>query len=254
MPQEQFRVKVGEQMGPLDLILELVQQRKMLVSDVSLAEIADSFIAHLDHAEGIALEEIAQFLVVAATLLLIKSRSLLPNLPISKDEEANIEDLEARLNIYKQIKERATILKNLFSWDHVRFASPIQRAAAFRVPRNREDLTNEISVKNLFSVMRNLLSNIPKVEKLSSTAIEKVVSVEEMMTSIVDRLEQAINVTFSNLHGRSGVVNKKEKIHVIVSFLALLELARRGTVALKQSSHFDEIEIESQKLGVPQYA
>ncbi|MBI5138434.1 MAG: segregation/condensation protein A [Candidatus Vogelbacteria bacterium] len=254
MPQDQFKVNVGNSNGPLVLILELVQQRKMSVSDVSLAEITDSFIAHLETLRAVPLDEVAQFLVVAATLMLIKSRSLLPNLPISNEEEINIKDLEARLNIYKQMKDKALIIHNQFDYNRVLFANPIKRKISFRIPKNREDGTNEVSWGGIVAAMRDLLLNVPRLDKIPSKAIEKVVSVEQMMASIVDRLERAVSTTFSKMHGKKGTAEKSEKVHVIVSFLALLELAKRGTVALKQSSHFEEIEIESQKFNVPRYA
>ena len=100
--------------GPLDLLLELVTKRRLFVNDVSLAEVTDDFIKYLDEHEEFPLGESAEFIVIASTLMLIKSRSLLPQIALTDEEEESIQDLESRLALYARVKELASNLKSIF--------------------------------------------------------------------------------------------------------------------------------------------
>src|SRR3990167_5690510 len=99
--------------GPLDLLLELVTKRKLFVNDVSLAQVTDDFIRYIDERGEIPLGESAEFILVASTLMLIKSRSLLPMLELTEEEEESIHDLENRLALYARTKELAVELKSI---------------------------------------------------------------------------------------------------------------------------------------------
>ena len=103
MPED-FKVRVGEFEGPLELVLDLIEKRKMHISDVSLSQVADEFIEYIKSFEEFPIADSADFILVASTLLLIKSKSLLPNLQLTEEEQGSIEDLENRLASYKNIK------------------------------------------------------------------------------------------------------------------------------------------------------
>ena len=109
-----YTVKTGVFEGPLDLLLDLVTKRKLFVNDVSLSQVTDDFIKYLEGHEEFPLGESAEFIVVASTLMLIKSRSLLPMIKRTDEEEESIQDLENRLVLYAKVKELATGLKNIF--------------------------------------------------------------------------------------------------------------------------------------------
>ncbi|MDE2172553.1 MAG: segregation/condensation protein A, partial [Patescibacteria group bacterium] len=100
-----FTVKTQTFEGPLDLLLDLIEKRKFFISDISLAKVTDDFITHIKQFENMPMGESAHFILVASTLLLIKSKSLLPELALSVEEQGDIRDLETRLKIYKRIKE-----------------------------------------------------------------------------------------------------------------------------------------------------
>src|SRR3989344_4019754 len=97
MPED-FKVKVGQFEGPLELILDLIEKRKLHISDLSLSQIADEFIEHTKSYEDFPISDSADFILIASTLLLIKSKSLLPNLSLTEEEQESIEDLENRLS------------------------------------------------------------------------------------------------------------------------------------------------------------
>ena len=96
-----FKVRVGEFEGPLELLLDLIEKRKLHISDVSLSQVADEFIEYTKSIEDFPIADSADFILVASTLLLIKSKSLLPNLELTVEEEENIGELEKRLALYK---------------------------------------------------------------------------------------------------------------------------------------------------------
>ena len=101
---DDFKVKIGEIEGPLELILDLIEKRKLHISDVSLSQVADEFIEYIKSFEEFPIQDSADFILVASTLLLIKSKSLLPNLSLTPEEQDNIEDLENRLATYKNTR------------------------------------------------------------------------------------------------------------------------------------------------------
>src|SRR3990167_10380841 len=109
-----FAVKTQVFEGPLDLLLELISKRKLFVNDVSLSQVTDDFIAYIQEHDEFPLSESAEFILVASTLMLIKSRSLLPTLELTEEEEESIHDLEDRLALYARTKELAVELKSIF--------------------------------------------------------------------------------------------------------------------------------------------
>lgn len=231
-----YRIKQEKFEGPLDLLLTLVQERKLSINEISLAAVTDEFVGYLQGLEagGEADKEmLAEFLVVASQLLLIKSRSLLPQFNVSPEEEASIEELENRLNEYRQIKEIARELDGLARGGPKSFTRPAYagREIAFLPPKN-------FTAGMLAEAFERMLQAVPKAEKLVEEKIRKVISLEEKIRHLQALLAGRVERAFSEL-----VAGAKEKVEIIVSFLAILELARRKFIAVRQKSIFDEITI-----------
>lgn len=102
-----YRFQLEQFEGPLDLLLGLIEKEKLDITQVSLAEIADQFLAYIDNNENINLEQLSAFLSVATRLILIKSRALLPILTFTEEEEESIQDLEEHLRLYQIFREQA---------------------------------------------------------------------------------------------------------------------------------------------------
>lgn len=231
-----YRIKQEKFEGPLDLLLTLVQERKLSINEISLAAVTDEFVGYLQglEADGEADKEmLAEFLVVASQLLLIKSRSLLPQFNVSPEEEASIEELENRLNEYRQIKEIARELDGFARGGPKSFTRPAYagREIAFLPPKN-------FTAGMLAEAFERILQAVPKAEKLVEEKIRKVISLEEKIRHLQALLAGRVERAFSEL-----VAGAKEKVEIIVSFLAILELARQKFIAVKQKSIFDEITI-----------
>jgi segregation and condensation protein A len=254
MPED-FRVKVGEIEGPLELILDLIEKRKLHISNISLSQIAYEFIEHIKSFESELeanqsneqkkgyVSNIADFILVASTLLLIKSKSLLPNLNLTQEEEESIEDLEHRLNLYQQYKQLALGLGKLFG-NFAYFAREPKISKVIFAP------TAEITLVNLKNALNEALQNIPqKKEELQKVVVKKIISLEETISKLSERVTQTLKTSFKDFAG----IGKVEKVNVIVSFLAMLELVKQGIVRVNQDNHFDDISIESEGVSVPKY-
>ncbi|MDD4989460.1 MAG: segregation/condensation protein A, partial [Candidatus Pacebacteria bacterium] len=114
MENQGYKIKTEVFEGPLDLLLSLIEKRKLLINEISLAQITDDYIAYIKNTGNQTMGESANFILIASTLLLIKSRSLLPNLSLSEEEEQSIDELEHRLKIYKEIKELSVHIAERF--------------------------------------------------------------------------------------------------------------------------------------------
>lgn len=238
-----FITKTNVFEGPLDLLLELIEKRKLFVNDISLAQVTDDYIKYVNNLENFDVPHVADFLLIASTLLLIKSKSLLPNLDLTEEEELNIEYLETRLKLYQQMRSLSQYVNELASGDKTFEREYFVDIEPVFSP------SGDISIENLFSAIKKLIDRLPKKEKIPSTKVKKVVKLEEIIESLRDRVQGSFKLSF-NEFSKKG---KSEKINVIISFLALLELVKQEIILAKQENHFEDIELENNKPTVPKY-
>jgi segregation and condensation protein A len=229
--------------GPLDVLLGLIEKRKLLINDVSLAQVADGYIAHVQQLSDFPLADSTQFILIAATLLLIKSKSLLPELSFSEEEQQSVDDLEKRLSIHHQYKEKAQGIKALFG-KHILFSAQVKKEdKTMFVPDTR------VTQTYMRDIVEHVLRSMPDLVTLPHTVIQQVVSLEEMVVSLTHRITQNLKMNFREMSGQG----KKEKVSVIVTFLALLELVKQGVINVTQDAVFEDIEMEPRVVSVPRY-
>lgn len=233
-----YKVKTSAFEGPLELLLNLVESRKLFINEISLATVTDDFLAYSKSLPKEDLSEITSFLSVAATLILIKSRSLLPGFVVTKEEEKDIHDLEARLALYSMIREIGVSLSEKYGM------------SVIHLPPERQQLTTvfapdpTLSIPLLRNSVLSVLANVPKEEILPEVRVRKVISIEEMIDKLTHRFLEAAKISFKQW--RESVGDEDPKIarsNVIVSFLAMLELVRGGLMDAVQGSAFDDIEL-----------
>ncbi len=244
MPETRaFSIRTDVFEGPLEVLLDLIEKRKLLINDIALSAVADEYIAHVNSLEAHPLRETAQFVLVASTLLLIKSRSLLPVLVLTEEEEASIEDLEHRLRLYQLYRNASVPLK-------ARFGTLLLHSRTFRAPTTPLFLPDRYTqVAALSDAMRTVLTNLPKKQRLqASVAVKKIVSLEDMMRRLEERILKQFKIGFRDF---AGTVERPE---VIVSFLAVLELVKQGLIMVEQQTRYADFAIEREGIDTPRYS
>jgi segregation and condensation protein A len=217
--------------GPLAMLLELIERRRLPITQVSLAEVADQYLSRMRTLVGVDAELLADFLVIGARLLLIKSRALLPSAtPQAEDEQDVAADLEQRLLEYRIFKEAAERLRELE--ESGRRSYPRQTVPG---PGDRPEAPLEpVPATALAAAMARMLKGLePESDRLS---LSPRVSVEERIAQLVEYLSDRLTATFSELAGNS--VDQ-----IVATFLAILELMRRGLLVADQETAFGEIRL-----------
>lgn len=242
MEQTAFAIKTDTFEGPLELLIELVEKRKLLINDISLAEVTDEYMRTVSAMQELSLPNTAHFVSLAATLLLIKSKSLLPVLELTEEEEEGIEDLENRLKYYQLFREAGLALKDNFNQKTL-------FTPEYVPPRDPLFLPDHYcTIPELAKAMRQALDNLPKNEPKPKAKLKPTISLEEMMNKLQRRIENQLRLKFSDLK-----TAETEHKNVIVSFLAILELFKQGNLIIKQESRFSDIELELKRAGTPRY-
>jgi|TARA_Y100000310_G_scaffold345555_1_gene466528 segregation and condensation protein A len=239
-----FQVKTPAFEGPLDLLLTLIEKRKLFINDISLASVTDDYVAHMNSAPKFSIARTADFVLIAATLLLIKSKSLLPQLNLSEEEEDSIEDLEIRLKLYKRMRSLGVEIKNrfgktiLFSRESTRHHSPV-----FSPDKN-------LAIASIKKGIDETLSHLPKQELAQKTVVKKVMNLEEVIDELAGRIAEGLRVSFKEF----SKLDKGKRTEVIVSFLAMLELVKRDIISVTQEKSFSDIVMETDSVKTPKYS
>lgn len=224
------KIKIEQFEGPLDLLLELIEAEKLDITEVSLAKIADEFVASLRQVEATRPEELADFLVVAAKLLLIKSRVLLPYLVLDEDDDAT--DLARQLKMYKVYFDASKRIRKMLHQHHVVYTrAQLPPTPVFSPP---EGLTTD----ELVVAFRTVLARLEPVIRLPREVYVKTVNLQATIRSIRERLLEQTNFSFSHL-----MADARSKVEIIVTFLALLELVKQRAIAVVQDERFSDISI-----------
>ena len=236
----QFQVKHAQFEGPLEVLLELIEKRKLFVNDISLASVTDDFISYIQ-TKGMLPDQVAHFLAVAATLILIKARSLLPDLELSPDEQESITDLERRVALYQIISHAAGDLIKKYG-KKISFEGPARPYSPVFAP------DPILSVETLSGLIFEMEKQVPiPSAKKTETRIYTTISITEVLSTLHERIERALKTSFSAIAVASPDADEKSKrVYTIVSFLGMLELVRRGLIDAHQGALFEDITLERQ--------
>lgn len=233
---ETYQVKLPLFEGPLDLLLHLIERQELDITKISLAQVTDQYLEYISRLEKLHLEILADFLVVAAKLLLIKSQVLLPRpeaQPPDVDEEDPGEALARQLREYKQFKTVAQYLKDRMASGARTF---VRIAPPPKLPR-QVDLS-DVALDDLLAAWCQTLLAQPKDETLPASATEPIITIGDRMALLRRRLARERSITFSNL-----LAEAHSRLEVIVTFIALLEMFRSREITLRQETLFGEIYI-----------
>lgn len=245
MEQDTFQIKTVSFEGPFGLLLSLVEKRKLFINDVSLAQVTEEYLSYINKLGGILPAQVSSFVFVASTLLLIKSKSLLPNLDLTTEEEGDIKNLEERLRLYELYTKLARNVKDQFG-----------EKIIFQANERRNDFLvflpdAQITKDSMMTLVRNVLGSMPKKIFLPEVEVRKVISIEEMIDKLTDRIKNSLKMNFREFSGSGRQVTREEKVVVIVGFLAMLELVRQGIIDAVQEMHSADIFIVPTEVGIP---
>ena len=234
--------------GPLDLLLHLIEKNKVSIYDIPIAEITDQYLEYVSQMEKEDLNVVSEFLVMAATLLDIKSRMLLP---AEVNEEGEEEDPRAelveRLLEYKMYKYMAFELKDReLDAEKVFYKNPTipKEVARYEPPVDLDKLLDGLTLAKLQrifeSVMKRREDKVDPIRSNFGTIRQEPVSLEEKITSVMDYARKHRRFSFRAMLERQG-----DKLEVVITFLAVLELMKIGKIHLTQEHLFDDMEIET---------
>jgi segregation and condensation protein A len=229
---DKIRLKNFE--GPLDLLLSLIEQRQLDITQIALAEVTEQFLHYIKQLKAIDPTVLADYLSIAAKLLVIKSRAILPTLEIEEEEEDAALDLEAKLILYKQFKEVAKFLKKLDNKRKQGFLRGVtfeERVSFYPDPG--------ITAKELYQSILIVLKDLKELDSLPKATIKEAISIQEKIDHLKHYLSNQVETKLSDL-----IKTAKNKSEMIVTFLALLELIKQRIFTAHQEALFDEVVIK----------
>ena len=239
-----YKVTLEQFEGPLDLLLKLCEQEKLAISDISLARIADAYCDEIKR-QPIPIAELADFLVIASQLLLVKSRLLLPG--FLAPEEEPVPDLEIKLNVYRMYTDAAVHIRHalrthkpLFARDSVPqgWEKMMPQGRVFIPPTSLNPITLQRISEHVIKVLERISISLPQ------EAIRKVARLEDKVFALKAWL---VGKTTSTFH--DAVSRHAPKIEIILHFLAILELAKERYVFVEQEELWGDIIIHKEPVS-----
>jgi segregation and condensation protein A len=230
-----YTIELPNFAGPLDLLLSLIEKEELDITKISLARVTDQYLAHLDILQQVSPDDLTDFLVVAAKLLLIKSEVLLPRPPpsiIEEEEEDAGDELARQLRLYKQFKEVAT---------HLREKEEQGQRNIIRLtyipPKIEPKLQpGDLSLEQLLQAAINVLTIKAPEPGVDEVVSREVVTIGQQMTHIRQTLQAQQEVSFEGL-----LSGKRDRLEVIVTLLAVLELIKRRVIKVRQINPFSDL-------------
>ena len=234
--------------GPLDLLLHLIEKNKINIYDIPIAKITDQYLEYVSRMEEESLDVVSEFLVMAATLLDIKARMLLPREVSEEGEEEDPRaELVERLLEYKTYKYMSLELKDMeVDADKVFYKAPTipREVEKYEEPVDLDQLLDGLTLSKLQkifeSVMKRREDKIDPVRSTFGTIKKEPVSLEEKNEAVLEYAERHRRFSFRGMLSR-----QRDKTEIVVTFLALLELMKMGRIHLTQEHLFDDMMIEA---------
>lgn len=242
-----LEVELTEFNGPLDLLLSLIEKNKVNIFDIPIVEITDQYLAYVRKMEEENLEIMSEFMVMAAELIAIKCRMLLPEEEEEESSEADPrEELVRKLLEYKAMRARAEKLRDFMDDAFGRIFKDDTvppEVKKYRPPVNPEEIVGDLTLKKLNEIFENVLRRqADKIDPLRSrfgTIEKETVSLPEQLEKITEYVRKHRTFSFRKL-----LSEQHSRMRTVVTFLAVLELMNYGLIRASQNGPEDDIEIE----------
>jgi len=239
-----YEIHLEQYTGPLDKLLQLIEEKHLEITTINLAEVTVDFLEYLKKiGNGASPQVLADFLVIAAQLVLIKSKILLPTIDLSEEEERDIKDLELRLELYREFsaREGGAALHIRAMWEghkrlYVRQFFLTRDVAPVFYP------APNVSIETLHRAFAQGISFFEELKSEPNKIKAVLVSLEEKVKEIVNRFKVAAAQSFKS------ITENRSKSEVVVLFLAVLHLLKEERIKVAQDNHFGDILVEQRNL------
>lgn len=221
------------------MLLELIEKRKLSITEITLVDVADEYIAYIKTLEQKNIVDISQFIVVASTLMLMKAKSLLPGVVYTEEEEKQVHDLEYKLELYALLSSGGEKIRSLYG-KNILYARPHIK------PKNLSFFVPDLRVTPVFlqSIISLTLMSFITPKMLVKVAVEQALRIENVIESLLERVKNAQSLSLQSIASPVGSKEEQKKV-LIVNFIALLELLRIGTLQAQQQEDGGEITIST---------
>jgi segregation and condensation protein A len=244
----QYNVKIEAFEGPLDLLLHLINRLEIDIYDIPVAKITEQYLMYIHAMKELQLDVASEYLVMAATLLAIKSKMLLPKHEEEPDDDFELEEddprneLVERLIEYKKFKEAASDLKLLEEERGLMYTKPPSDLTEYAKEIKNENTDLDISLYDMLGAFQKLLRRKKLQRPMSTKIARQEISIEKRMDEIVSFLKKSgARKSFNDLFPNS------DREHIVVTFLAILELIKRKEIDIEQERNFAEIYMTARK-------
>lgn len=237
-----YAIKIDNFEGPIDLLLYLIEKNKMKIEEINLTEITDQYIEYLNEMEKMNLEIASEFLVMASTLLYLKSKNLLPKQE-EAEEELTEEELIKRIIEYKKYKTISQVFKENYAENSKRI---FKSQEDIKLPK--QVLEEKYSNEMIPEIYKNLLEKTSVRINKNAKNIEKIALVENY--TVGDKVKEMFRVLIKQkkfIFNKLFSLKSRDKQEVVTAFSGLLELSRRDKVETKQEELFGDIYVEKRK-------
>ncbi len=233
----EFTIKLDRFEGPYTKLLELIESRKLSITEISLVDVSEEYISYIKTLDQKNITDISQFIVVASTLMLMKAKSLLPGVVYTEEEEKQVHDLEYKLELYALLSQGSEKIKSIYG-KNILYA---------RQHFKPKDLTifvpdERVTPQFLQSIVSLTLMSFVTPKALVKVAVEQALRIENVIETLLDRVKKAQSISLQSMAGSASTKEDQKKI-LIVNFIALLELLRAGTLHANQETDGGEITI-----------
>mgnify|MGYP001623625286 CR=1 FL=1 len=239
---KKYEIKIDNFEGPIDLLLYLIEKNKMKIEEINLTQITDQYIEYIEEMEKMNLEIASEFLVMASTLLYLKSKNLLPKQE-DAEEELTEEELIKRIIEYKKYKSISQVFKERYN---------IYSNRIFKHQENillpKQELETKYDNKIIPDLYQNLVERTSVRLNKDAKNIEKIALVENY--TVADKVKEMFKVLIKQkrfIFNKLFSLKSRDKQEVVTAFSGLLELSRRDKVQTNQEELFGDIYVEKRK-------
>lgn len=237
----EYNVKIDAFEGPLDLLLHLINRLEIDIYDIPMAEISEQYLIYIHAMKELELDVASEYLVMAATLLAIKSKMLLPKQEEELEDDFEYEedprdDLVEKLIEYRKYKEAAHELKHMEQERGQMFTKPPSDLSEYMKDIQPEQFQGDVSIYDMIGALNKLLRRKKLQKPLSTKITRQEISIENRMEEILQEL--TVEMGKRNFYSLFPVPVKN---HIVVTFLAILELMKRNEIYVEQDGNFEEI-------------